>query len=133
MANFKEMLDSQKPIKIELSREIELDELYSKLSPKSSEFKNEFELKKGLFGKKIQFKKDAETDLIITVTVKGNVITVKPVIQENKTSVGTGGIEFRVDKNSILRKGVSGVMDIPIQRGNYLKEVANTIKNILGV
>ncbi len=133
MANFKEMLESQKPIKIEFTREMEIDELYSKLSPRASEFKNEFELKKGLFGKKIQFKKDAETDLIINVTVKGNVITVKPVIQENKTSVGVGGVDFRVDKNSVLKKGIGGVMDIPIQRGNYLKDVAETIKNILGV
>ena len=102
MKGFKEMLDSQKPIKIELTREMELDELYSKLSPRASEFKNEFKLKKGLFGKKVQFKKDAETDLIIIVTVKGNVITVKSTVQETKTSVGVGGVDFRVDKNSVF-------------------------------
>lgn len=133
MAGFKEMLEAQKPIKIQLSKELELDEVYSMMNSKASQFKNEFELKKSLLGKRIQFKKDAETDLIVTVTVKSDTVIVKPVIQENKTTVGVGNVDFRVDKNSMLNKGISGVANIPLQRAEYLKNIAETIKNILAM
>lgn len=111
---------------------MDIDEIYSKLSERASEFKNEFKLKKGLLGKRIQFKKDPEVDVIANVSVKGNIITVKAVIQEVASNVGLGNVSFRTDKNSVFQKGVKGVMDIPLQRAEYLKTVADTIKNILG-
>ena len=63
--------------------------------------------------------------------MKGNIVTVKPIIQENKTTVGVGGVEARVDKNSVLRKGVSGVLDIPVQRGKFRDAIADGIRAIL--
>ena len=48
-------------------------------------------------------------------------------IQENKTTVNG----MRIDKNSVVQKGVKGVANLPIERGQYLDEVTEKVKKIL--
>ena len=87
-----------------------------------------FELKDGIGGKKISFKKEPELDVAISLTVKdGNKIKITPVIKESQTTVNG----MRVDKNSMLRKGVSGVASLPVQRGEYVDAVTDTVKKLL--
>ncbi|MGN1432528.1 MAG: hypothetical protein ACI4XI_02390 [Ruminococcus sp.] len=131
MASFKDTMTSERPVKIELSREMEIEEIYEKMNQRASDFKMPFKLKKGLFGKKIEFKRDSDLELVVTVTVKGNEVTVKPIVQQSQTTVGIGGFEARVDKNSMLRKGFKGVLDTPAERGKRVAETAETIKSIL--
>ena len=90
-----------------------------------------FKLKKGLFGKKIEFERDSDLELVVTVTVKGSEVTVRPIVQQNHTTVGVGGFEARVDKNGILRKGLKGVLNMPAERGKRVAETAEIIKSIL--
>ena len=131
MASFKDTMTSERPIKIELGREMELEEIYEKMNQRASDFKMPFKLKKGLFGKKIAFERDSDLELVVTVTVKGNVVTVRPIVLQNHTTVGVGGFEARVDKNGMLRKGLEGVLNMPAERGKRVAETADLIKNIL--
>lgn len=131
MAGFKETMTSERPVKIQLTREMKLEEIYEKMTSKASDFKMPFKLKKGLFGKKIEFERDSDLDLVVTVTVKGSEVTVKPIVQQNQTSVGVGGMNVRIDKNGMLRKGIKGVLDMPAERGKRVAETAEAIKNIL--
>jgi len=131
MASLAEMAKATAPRTFEVGAPITLQEAYEKLNAKAAAFQMPFELKKGLFGASITFKKEPETDVIIKVTIKNTTVKVTPVLQENKTSVGVGGMNMRVDKNSVTRKGVKGVMDLPMQRGAYADEVTETIKKIL--
>lgn len=130
MASFKDTMTSERPVKIELGREMEIEEIYEKMNQRASDFKMPFKLKKGLFGKKIEFERDSDLELVV-VTVKGSEVTVKPVVQQNQTSVGIGGFETRVDKNGMLRKGFKGVLEMPAERGKRVAETAELIKNIL--
>ena len=131
MASFKDTMTSERPVKIELGREMELEEIYEKMNQRASDFKMPFKLKKGLFGKKIEFERDSDLELVVTVTVKGSEVTVRPIVQQNHTTVGVGGFEARVDKNGMLRKGLKGVLEMPAERGKRVAETAELIKNIL--
>ena len=46
MASFKDTMTSERPIKIELGREMELEEIYEKMNQRASDFKMPFKLKK---------------------------------------------------------------------------------------
>jgi len=131
MASLAEMAKAQAPRTFELSAALTVEEIFAKLQTRAAAFEMPFDLKNGIGGKNITFKKHQETDVIVSVSVKENVVKVTPVIQENKTSVGVGGMNMRIDKNSVARKGVKGVMDLPMQRGAYTDEVMETIKKIL--
>lgn len=65
------------------------------------------------------------------MTVKGSEVTVRPIVQQNHTSVGVGNINARVDKNGMLRKGFKGVLEMPAERGKRVAETAEIIRNIL--
>lgn len=132
MAGFKEMMSADNPVKFQLNREMELEEIYEKMNSRASEFKMPFKLKKGIMGKSIQFDTDKDLELSIRVTVKGKEVTVKPIVKQNQTSVGAGGFQVRVDRNSALRKGVKGVLNMPIERQKCVKATADTIQKILG-
>ena len=131
MASLAEMAKATAPRTFELAAEMTAEEAFSLLQARASAFQLPFELKKGLGGPNITFQKEKETDVIITVTFKGNVVKVTPVIQENKTTVGVGSVDMRIDKNGILNKGMKGLMDLPMQRGAYTDAVTETIKKIL--
>jgi len=131
MASLAEMAKAQAPRTFDLPAPITAEEAYAKLQARAAAFEMPFELKNGLGGKNIGFKKQQATDVIISVSFKENTVKVTPIIQENKTSAGIGSISMRVDKNSMLRKGIGGVMDLPMQRGAYTDEVTETIRKIL--
>lgn len=128
MADLKAMATSTAPREFELSYSTTLEEVFEKLNARSSAFKMSFELKDGIGGKKISFKKEPELDVAISLTVKdGNKIKITPVIKESQTTVNG----MRVDKNSVMQKGIKGVANLPIERGAYLDEVTEKVKKIL--
>ena len=131
MASLAEMAKATAPRTFELAAPITAEEAYEKLQARAAAFQLPFSLKSGIGGKNIVFQKEKVTDVIISVSFKENTVKVTPMIQENKTTVGVGSVNMRVDKNAVARKGVKGVMDLPMQRGAYTDEVTDTIKKIL--
>ena len=131
MASLADMAKATAPRTFELSAAMTVEEAFSKLQARAAAFQLPFDLKKGIGGPNITFQKEAETDVIISVSIKENVVKITPMIQENKTTVGVGNVNMRVDKNSLYKKGVSGLMDLPMQRGAYIDAVTETIQKIL--
>ena len=128
MADFKSMATATAPREFELSYSTTVEEVYEKLSARASAFKMPFKIKEGIPGKRISFEREPTLDVTVWVFVKdGNKIKVMANIQENKATVN--GI--RVDKNSVVQKGIKGVANLPIERGEYLDEVTEKIKKIL--
>lgn len=131
MASIQDMAKATAPREFELGREWTLEEVYDKLNSRASAFEMPFSIKSGVPGKRIAFEKEEILDVAIGVYVDGSKIKIKSVIKESQSSVGVGGMNFRTDKNSVLRKGVKGVVDLPMQRGEYIDTVTETIKKIL--
>lgn len=133
MADFKEnanaMATSTLPREFDISYSTTLEEVYEKLNARAAAFQMPFEIKGGIAGQRIAFVKEPDLDIAIWLYVKdGNHIKIVPNLQQNQTSVN--GI--RVDKNSVLRKGVKGAyVDIHVERGAYADKVADTVKKIL--
>ena len=128
MADIKSMATATAPREFELSYSTTVEEVYEKLSARASAFKMPFKIKEGIPGKRISFEREPNLDVTIWVFVKdGNKIKVMANITESKTTVN--GI--RVDKNSVVQKGIKGVANLPIERGEYLDEVTEKIKKIL--
>ncbi|MGN1195818.1 MAG: TM2 domain-containing protein [Acutalibacteraceae bacterium] len=131
MANLSDLTKTTIPREFDLSCEMTLEEIFDKLNARASAFEMPFSIKGGIGGPKISFEKHKELDVVLNVTVKGNKVKVQPNISESQTTVGVGGASFRTDKNSVLKKGVGGVVDLPFQRGAYIDKVTDTIKKIL--
>lgn len=131
MAGLQEMAKASAPREFELGREWTLEEVFQKLNARAAAFQMPFSIKGGISGDRIAFEKEKNLDVAIGVYVKGNHIKVQPVIKESQSTVGVGGVSMRTDKNSVLRKGVKGVMDLPMIRGEYVDTVTDTIKKIL--
>ena len=128
MADLKAMATSTAPREFELSYSTTIEEVFEKLNARAAAFQMGFELKDGIGGKKISFKKEPGLDVALSLTVKdGNKIKITPVIKESQTTVNG----MRVDKNSMLRKGVSGVASLPLQRGEYVDAVTDTVRKLL--
>lgn len=128
MVDIKSMAAATAPREFELSYTTTIEDVYEKLSTHASAFKMPFKIKGGIPGKRISFEKEPNLDVTVWVFVKdGNKIKVMANIQENTTTVNG----MRVDKNSVIQKGVSGVANLPIQRGEYLDEVTENVKKIL--
>lgn len=131
MANLAEMAKATAPRTFELAAPITVEEAYEKLQARAAAFQMPFSLKSGIGGKHIGFKKEKETDVIIHVSIKETTVKITPLIQENTSSVSTGGFSMRTDKNSVLKKGVKGVLDLPMVRGAYIDAVTDTVQKIL--
>ena len=133
MANFadtaKQAMSANFPREFDISYSITLEEILAKLQARAAAFQMPFEIKGGIPGQRIVFKKEPNLDITIWLTVKdGSHIQVRPVLQENKTTINS----MRVDKNSALRRGVKGAaVDLPIARGEYIDSVTETVKKIL--
>lgn len=127
MASLQEMAKATTARKIEIEQTMTIEELFKKLNAHANAFQMPFDLKNGIGGLHIQFKKEPVTDVILNVSVKENEVKVAPLISESKTSIG--GV--RVDKNSIARKGVKGVMNLPMERGAYIDTVIENIQKII--
>lgn len=133
MADFKEnakaMATSTLPREFDISYSTTLEEVYEKLNARAAAFQMPFEIKGGIAGQRIAFVKEPDLDIAIWLYVKdGSHIKIVPNLQQSQTSVN--GI--RVDKNSVLRRGVKGAyVDIHVERGAYVDKVTDTVKKIL--
>ena len=90
-----------------------------------------FEKKSGIGGDKISFKREPNLDVSLSVTVKDGSIKIQPFVSDNQTKVGTGGFSLDVGKNSVMRKGVKGVLNRPLLQGEYIDAVTETIRKII--
>ncbi len=131
MASLTEMAKAVTARTFEITAPLTIEEIHEKLQARAAAFQMPFDLKKGITGPHVAFKKEKVTDVIIHISVKENVVKVTPLVQENTSSVSMGGISMRTDKNSLGRKGVKGMLDLPMQRGAYIDLVTETARKIL--
>ena len=133
MANFadtmKEAAFATNPREFDLPYSTTLDEIMEKLNARSAAFQMPFKIKGGVPGQRISFEKEPNLDVGLWLFLKdGTHIRIQPVISENTTSIGG----MRVDKNSVLRKGVKGAtVGLATERGGYIDTVTETVKKIL--
>lgn len=130
MASLTEMGKAVSPRTFELTAPLTIEEAFEKLQARAAAFQMPFDLKKGIGGIHIAFKKEKVTDVIVHISIKENTVKVTPLVQENASSVSMGGISMRTDKNSLGRKGVKGMLDLPMQRGAYIDRVTETARKI---
>ena len=131
MASITEMGKAVSARTFEIYAPLSIEEIHEKLQSRAAAFQMPFELKKGITGLHIAFKKEKATDVIIHISVKEQTVKVTPLVQENASSVSAGGFSMRTDKNSIGRKGVKGLLDLPMQRGAYIDQVTETARKII--
>ncbi len=131
MAYMSDLMKSQQPRELELEREWTLEELFEKLNTRSAAFQMPFSLKGGIGGDRIHFEEEPNLDVVVNVYVKGSRVKVQPVIKTETSTVGVGGMNFRTDKNSVMRQGVKGVMNKPLLQGEYVDKVTETIRKIV--
>lgn len=131
MANFTDFAKATTARKFEVNPDLTIDALYDMMCQRTSAFQMPFERKGGIGGERIAFKREPNLDVALSVSVKDGTVKVQPNVSDNKTSVGVGGMSMDVGKNSVMRKGVKGVMDRPLLQGEYIDTVTDTIKKII--
>ena len=106
-----------------------LEEIMEKLSARAAAFQMPFQIKGGVPGQRIAFEKEPNLDVTLWLYLKeGARIRIQPMVSESRTTVGG----MRVDKNSVLRKGVKGAtVGLAAERGAYIDTVTETVKKIL--
>lgn len=114
---------SAAPRKIEMNRSMTIEELYSLLEQHKDEFSVPFKLSSFL-GKRITFKREPRLEMQLLVTVKGNVITVRPNLQEG--SIETGGFSVRT---ADLKNGFG--LQTEFGRDDYVNDVVAKITRIV--
>ncbi len=133
MADFagtmKEAAFATSPREFDLSYSTTLEEIMEKLNARRAAFQMPFQIKGGVPGQRISFEKEPNVDVGLWLYLKdGTHIRIQPVITEAKMSVGG----MRVDKNSVLRKGLKGAtVGLATERGGYIDTVTETVKKIL--
>lgn len=133
MSNFtdsmKEAAFATNPREFDLPYSTTLEEIMEKLSARAAAFQMPFKLKGGVPGQRISFEREPNLDVGLWLFLKdGTHIRIQPVISESTTTVGG----MRVDKNSVLRKGVKGAtVGLATERGAYIDTVTETVKKIL--
>ena len=111
------------PRKIEMNRSLTIEELYSLLEQHKDEFPVPFKLSSFL-GKRITFKREPRLELQLLVTVKGNVITVRPNIQEG--TIESNGFSVRT---ADLKNGFG--LQTEFNRDDYVNDVVAKITKIV--
>ena len=111
------------PRKIEMGRSMTIEELYALLEQHKDEFPVPFKLSSFL-GKRITFKREPRLELQLLVTVKGNVITVRPNIQEG--TIESGGFSVRT---ADLKNGFG--LQTELGRDDYVNDVVEKITRIV--
>ena len=114
---------SAAPRKIEMHRSLTLEELYSLLEQHKDEFPVPFKLSSFL-GKRITFKREPRLEMQLLVTVKGNVITVRPNLQEG--TIESGGFSVRT---ADLKNGFG--LKTELNRDDYVNDVVAKITRIV--
>ena len=116
---------SAAPRKIEMNRSLTLEELYSLLEQHKDEFSVPFKLSSFL-GKRIVFKREPRLEMQLLVTVKNNVITVRPNLQEG--TIESGGFSVRT---ADLKNGFG--LKTELNRDDYVNDVvAKTTRIVNG-
>ena len=111
------------PRKIEMGRSMSIEELYSLLEQHKDEFSVPFKLSSFL-GKRITFKREPRLEIQLLVTVKGNVITVRPNVQEG--TIESGGFSVRT---ADLKNGFGFATEFG--RDDYINDVVAKITRIV--
>ncbi len=111
------------PRKIEMGRSMTVEELYDLLDRHKDEFPVPFKLTSFL-GKRITFKREPRLELQLLVTVKGNVITVRPNIQES--SIESNGFSIRT---ADMKNGFG--LSTEFGRDDYVNDVVAKITKIV--
>ena len=114
---------SAAPRKIEMNRSLTLEELYSLLEQHKDEFSVPFKLSSFL-GKRIVFKREPRLEMQLLVTVKNNVITVRPNLQEG--TLESGGFSIRT---ADLKNGFG--LKTELNRDDYVSDVVAKITRIV--
>ena len=114
---------SAAPRKIEMNRSMTIEELYSLLEQHKDEFPVPFKLSSFL-GKRIVFKREPRLEMQLLVTVKGNVITVRPNLQEG--TIESGGFSVRT---ADLKNGFG--LKTELNRDDYVNDVVAKITRIV--
>ena len=125
----KDVAFATSPREFDLSYSTTLEEIMEKLNARRAAFQMPFQIKGGVPGQRISFEKEPNVDVGLWLYRRdGTHIRIQPVITEAKTSVGG----MRVDKNSVLRKGLKGAtVGLATERGAYIDTVTETVKKIL--
>ena len=111
------------PKKIEMSRSMTIEELFNLLNQHKEEFPVSFKLSSFL-GKRITFKREPRLEIQLLVTVKGNVITVRPNLQEG--TIETNGFSVRT---ADLKNGFG--LQTELGRDDYVNDVVEKITRIV--
>lgn len=127
MSNLKEMAQATAPRKFRVDPDFTLDILYEVLQKRAAAFRMPFERKGGIGGDRIVFKAEPDLDVQLNVTIKNEVVHIQPMIKESSVSVGG----MNMGKNSVMQRGVQGMLDLPMRRGAYIDEVTETIKLLI--
>lgn len=123
MDDVKRAAFSAAPRKIEMNRSLSIQELYDLLSQHADEFPVSFKLSNFL-GKRITFKRHPKLELQLLVSVKENIITVRPNLQEG--SVESNGFSVRtVD----MKNGFG--LNAELNRDDYIEDVCAKIDRIV--
>ena len=121
--DLKKAVNSAAPRKIEMNRSLTIEELYSLLEQHKDEFPVPFKLSSFL-GKRITFKREPRLEMQLLVTVKGNVITVRPNLQES--TIESGGVSVRT---ADLKNGFG--LSTELNRDDYVNDVTEKITRIV--
>ena len=114
---------SAAPRKIEMNRSLTIEELYALLEQHKDEFPVPFKLSNFL-GKRITFKREPRLEMQLLVTVKGNVITVRPNLQEG--TIESNGFSVRT---ADLKNGFGFATEFG--RDDYVNDVVDKITRIV--
>ena len=127
--SMKDVAFATSPREFDLPYSTTLEEIMQKLNARRAAFQMPFQIKGGVPGQRISFEKEPNVDVGLWLYLKdGTHIRIQPVITEAKMSVGG----MRVDKNSVLRKGLKGAtVGLATERGGYIDTVTETVKKIL--
>lgn len=124
MDSLKKAAYAEVPRKIEMGRSMSIEELYAMLEQHQEEFPVPFKLN-SLLGKRIVFKREPKLELQLWVTVKDNIITVRPNAQEG--TIETGGFSI---KTTTLKNGFG--LATEFNRDDYVNDVTDKIAAIVG-
>lgn len=116
---------SEMPRKIQMNRNLTIEELFELLKQHEDDFPVSFKLN-SMLGKRIVFKRHPKLELQLLVTVKGNVITVRPNAQEG--SFETDGFIVRT---ADLKNGFG--LQTELGRDDYVEYVVQKIERIVNV
>ena len=123
MDDLKKAAYSDAPRKIEADRSLTIEELYDLLDQHREEFPVEFKLTSFL-GKRITFKREPRLEVQVLVSVKDNVITVRPNVQEGE--IESNGFSIRT---ADLKNGFGFATEF--NRDDYVNDIVEKITRIV--